>query len=242
MIKIKTILIDDEQNAISSLLYELNEIAEIEVVACFTDASKAAIFIKNEPLDLAFLDIHMPKLSGIDFLKMYPNRAFEVIFTTAHIEHAFEAYKNEIIDYLLKPISLEEIKNALKKYDKKVKERKIIQEFEELKISKNITLNLGAKERSLQIDEILYCKADGNYTHLFLNSGEHLFVTQKIKFFEGLLGKSFYRIHKSYIINMNQIYFFDKKNNLVHLKGISPLPISRLKRTEFLQLYKKRSS
>lgn len=239
MSKIKTILIDDEPDAISSLLYELNEFPEIEVISSFTDVSLAEQFIlKNSP-QLIFLDIHMPMLTGIEFLKKYPRKTFEVIFTTAHVKHAYEAYKNEIIDYLLKPVSQTDLRIAINKYFKKVQEKKQLIEFERIKTNKIIAVNLGNKERIVNYNEIIYCAAEGNYTHLFLTTGERLFITHKIKYFDEHLGNRFFRIHKSYLVNLEQIHFFDKKKNLIHLKSLNPLPLSRLKRKEFISLLNK---
>lgn len=239
MNRIKTIVIDDEQNAISSLLYELQECPEIELLASFTEVDKAEDFIASTPPDLLFLDIHMPILNGISFLKKYPHRPFEVIFTTAHIEHAFEAYKNEIIAYLLKPVSVSDIKETLSKYHKKINEKRILVDYEKNKKNKIIALNLGNKERLIQLNDILYCEAQGNYTSLFLINGERLFITHKLKYFEEQLGVNFFRIHKSYLVNLEEVLYFDKKQNLIHLKQLKPLPISRLKRREFIELLKK---
>lgn len=92
---VKTVIIDDEKDAISSLLFEIEELPEIVVVNIFIDLSTAESFLKTQSVDLVLLDIHMPEMNGISFLRKFTHRKFKVVYTTAHVEHAFEAYKNE---------------------------------------------------------------------------------------------------------------------------------------------------
>lgn len=233
---IKVVIVDDEIDAITSFQYELNQIEEIRVLKCFTNISLAETYIENEEFDILFLDIEMPFCNGIDFLKKFFFRNFQVVFTTAYSKYAFDAYKNEILDYLLKPIDVDDIRYVLEKFNKKQLEKKIIEEYRN---KKTINIYANGQDKIIEQDTIIYCEADGNYTSIYLKGNLKYFVSHNLKYFENNLDENFVRIHNSYLVNVNFIKSFNKKSSILALIDNTELPVSRLKKKAFLDKFKK---
>lgn len=230
MNKLKSVIIDDELNAIKTLEWELGNLGKmVEIEAKFTKANEAVEYLTYNAhnIDLIFLDIQMPKLNGFEFLDKFKSRTFEVIFITAYDEYAIKAIKESAIDYILKPVDIDELEQAVKK---------VIALRHETKPEKGkITIPLENKLMFLDPKDIVYCKSDGNYCKINTKSQSY-FVSKTLKYIEELLPKAiFYRIHQSYIINLKNIISFDKSTNYVMLDNDKELPVSRSKRREFLE-------
>ncbi len=191
-----------------------------------------------------FLDIEMPAMDGFQFIKNLKNKDFPVVITTAYNQYALQALKNEAIDYLLKPIDsddLEETIAKIKKHNAKnlTVERleKILLNFNSASQSKKITINTDGKLVFLNSDEILYAESDGNYSTIFLKDGQKILLTKKLKEVNALLPEnSFFRIHNSYIINLNKIKEFLKTDGYVILESNHKIPVSRQKKSDFLDM------
>lgn len=230
MNKLKSVIIDDELNAIKTLEWELGNLGKmVEIEAKFTKANEAVEYLTYNAhnIDLIFLDIQMPKLNGFEFLDKFKSRTFEVIFITAYDEYAIKAIKESAIDYILKPVDIDQLEQAVKK---------VIARRHETKPEKGkITIPLENKLMFLDPKDIVYCKSDGNYCKINTKSQSY-FVSKTLKYIEELLPKAiFYRIHQSYIINLKNIISFDKSTNYVMLDNDKELPVSRSKRREFLE-------
>ncbi len=230
MNKLKSVIIDDELNAIKTLEWELGNLGKmVEIEAKFTKANEAVEYLTYNAhnIDLIFLDIQMPKLNGFEFLDKFKSRTFEVIFITAYDEYAIKAIKESAIDYILKPVDIDELEQAVKK---------VIALRHETKPERGkITIPLENKLMFLDPKDIVYCKSDGNYCKINTKSQSY-FVSKTLKYIEELLPKAiFYRIHQSYIINLKNIISFDKSTNYVMLDNDKELPVSRSKRREFLE-------
>ncbi|NBC56720.1 MAG: response regulator [Bacteroidetes bacterium] len=229
MKKLNAIIIDDELNAIKTLEWELNNLESyVKVVQKFTKASQAIEYLtyNAQKIDLVFLDIQMPAMNGFEFLDRFKTRNFEVVFVTAYDEYAIQAIKESAVDYILKPVEAEELEKALKKI---IAQSKKTQDS----IGK-ITIPLENKLMFLNPSDIIYCKSDGNYCKIFTKDDTFL-ISKTLKFVEDLLPESqFYRIHQSYIVNLETIDAFNRSTNYVKLNNQKELPVSRSKRSDFL--------
>ncbi|PCJ92874.1 MAG: DNA-binding response regulator [Flavobacteriaceae bacterium] len=239
------VIVDDEEKAIQSLSWELTNFSdEIKVVASFTDAHEALAYLDKNGPDCLFLDIEMPVMDGFQFIQKLKNKEFPVVITTAYNQYAIKALKNEAIDYLLKPIDTDDLKDTIvkiKKFNSRnftaEKLESILLNFNANSLKKKVTINTDGKLLFLDSDEILYAESDGNYSTLYLADGQKIVLTKKLKEVNQLLpADSFFRIHNSYIINLNKIKEFLKTDGYVVLQSNHKIPVSRQKKSDFLDL------
>ena len=242
---LQAVIVDDEIKALQSLTWELTNFSdEISVIASFTNPHDALDYLEKNTPDCLFLDIEMPTMDGFQFIQKLTNKNFPVVITTAYNQYALKAIKNEALDYLLKPIDtddLEETIAKIKKFNNKnfsvEKLEMAMLNFNSRSIHKRITLNTDGKLLFLESDEILYAESDGNYSTIFLTDGQKIVLTKKLKEVNELLpSDSFFRIHNSYIINLNKIKEFLKTDGYVVLKSNHKIPVSRQKKSDFLDL------
>ncbi len=242
---LEAVIVDDEKKALQSLSWELTNFSdEINVVASFTDPLEALSFLSQNTPDCLFLDIEMPTMDGFQFIQKLSNKDFPVVITTAYNQYAIKALKNEAIDYLLKPIDTDDLKDTIVKI-KKFNEKnytadrleKILLNFNANEKHKKITFNTDGKLVFLESDQILYAESDGNYSTIYLEDGHKIVLTKKLKEVNELLpSDSFFRIHNSYIINLTKIKEFLKTDGYVILQSNHKIPVSRQKKSDFLDL------
>ncbi len=238
------VLIDDEINALKGLELELRNFNDqVKIQKRFTNALQGLEYLIDHDIDLLFLDIEMPGMNGLEFLEQMPNRNFQVVFTTAYSEYAIEALKLEAFDYLLKPIDIVELGVCLERVALKLTENKVASKLEIAlnKLSmlssghKKIKLTHGSNITFLDPDEISYCEANGNYTHIYIDSGDKILLTLQLKQVQNLLPEDlFFRIHNSYIINLGRVKSYSKSDYLIILDNGIQLPVSRANRTDML--------
>ncbi len=242
---IEAVIVDDEIKALQSLSWELTNFSEeINVTASFTDPFEALSHLEKNTPDCLFLDIEMPTMDGFQFIQKLKNKNFPVVITTAYNQYAIKALKNEAIDYLLKPIDTDDLRDTIvkiKKYNTKnfTAERleKILLNFNSNAKHKKITFNTDGKLVFLESDEIIYAESDGNYSTIYLVDGQKIVLTKKLKEVNELLPQdSFFRIHNSYIINLSKIKEFLKTDGYVILKPNHKIPVSRQKKSDFLDM------
>lgn len=242
---LEAVIVDDEIKALQGLSWELTNFSdEIKVVASFTNPFEALDYLEKNPPDCLFLDIEMPVMDGFQFIQKIQNKNFPVVITTAYNQYAIKALKNEAIDYLLKPIDTDDLEDTIvkiKKYNSKNltadKLEKILINYNTNSIQKKITINTDGKLLFLENDDILYAESDGNYSTLYLSSGQKIVLTKKLKEVNEMLPEdSFFRIHNSYIINLNKIKEFIKTDGYVVLQSDHKIPVSRQKKSDFLDL------
>ncbi len=244
---IKTILIDDEEssrNVIKALLKkfcpEINIIAEAENVK---DAYK---LINDKQPSLIFLDIQMPGGNGFTLLKKFDKVDFDVIFVTSFDQYAINAIKYSALDYLLKPIEVDDLKQAVKRAVERQKERgssvadvvKLLIENETAK-EKQIAIHSGSKVRIVKLNEIACVEADSQYTNLYLSGGEKINSTKTLKEFEELLceAKQFIRVNRSCVVNTIAILTYTKAEPfIITLNNGREYEMSRRKKVEVLAL------
>lgn len=204
--KIKCLLVDDEPLAISLLQNHISKLDYFEVVGTCPNALKAAEVLRTTAVDLLFLDIKMPQITGIDFLKTLKNPP-AVIFTTAYREYALESYELDIIDYLLKPITFDRFFKATDRYlriSAPVNSKVITPLQEDFIYIKN-----GPKFNKINVESILYIESVKDY--IVIHQKENVKLTAKYKISDieiELQDKNFLRIHRSFIINLKNITAF----------------------------------
>lgn len=246
---IKTVIIDDEtlvRLLIRNLLKEHCE--EVEVVGEADGVETGLNMIRQSHPDLVLLDVKMEDGSGFDLMRQYQGDPFKVIFITAYEEYAIRAIKLSAVDYILKPISPEELKNAIEKtghllaadYDLKV--RTLLGNINNpTQEGKKIVLKTHEKYHYVQVHDILYCESDSSYTKFYLSDKTMVMVSRTLREFEEILaGYGFFRPQKSFLINLRHIKAYEKSDGgCIILSDNSTVPISDRKKDEFLRIMDK---
>lgn len=242
---LRAILVDDELKSRSNLRQLLVEYcANVEVIAEAGSAIEALNLIRELNPDLLFLDIEMGELSGFDLLKLLNGQQnFEVIFVTAFDKYGIQAVKACAIDYLLKPINILELSNAVDKAAVQINPKKENERLKELIANidrgddeQRIAIPLSDKIEFLAINKIIRLEAEGNYTHIYLDNNKQYLVCKTLKDYQELLeGHNFIRTHQSHLINFRKISAYVKTDGgYIALEDGSQAPISRQKREEVL--------
>lgn len=226
------IIIEDQPPAQRILKKYIEDIGTLTLKGTFSDALQAMEFLKTEEVDLMFLDIHLPKISGIDFLKTIPN-APAVILTTAFPDYALESYEFSVVDYLLKPFSFQRFVKAVAKVPVKSNNASTFKPIEDQQAyRKELFIKSGYELVKIFVEDILYIKSESDYTEIFLVEKKHL-SSESLRFWEENLDQGqFFRVHKSYLINVAKIEKIS--GNQVYLKGKIIVPIGRTYKEEFL--------
>lgn len=222
------IIIEDQPPAQRILKKYIEDIGTLELKATFSNPLQAMEFLKTEIINLIFLDIHLPRISGIDFLKTIPN-APPVILTTAFSEYALESYELNVVDYLLKPFSFQRFVKAVAKVP-------IAQSTE--KSSNPLTayptemfIKSGYEHIKITVADIIFIKSDADYTELHTAEKKYLSSEPLRYWSENLAPNLFFQIHKSYIINTSKI--LKVVSNQIHLSQDLVLPIGRVYKEAF---------
>lgn len=223
--KLKCLVIDDEPLAREVITSHIQKIDGLELVAECDNALKAFEWLKKEPIDLLFLDIQMPKLTGIEFIKVLNPNA-QIIFTTAYREYALESYELNVADYLLKPISFNRFLKAVNKVlQVQQEEPQPAQEPDALRTDEpHIFLKADRKMVKVYLKDILYIESLKDYVRIKLQ-GKEVISLQKISFLEEKLPEDcFMRVHRSFIVPLKKIEAFS--NNAIEVNGVE-IPIGR---------------
>ncbi|MBB5623626.1 DNA-binding LytR/AlgR family response regulator [Pedobacter cryoconitis] len=217
--KVKCLLVDDEPLAIELLERHLEQFDNFEVVATCSNAVEALSILSNNTIDLLFLDIQMPRLSGIDFLKTI-KKPPQTIFTTAYREFALESYDLEIVDYLLKPITFDRFFKAVERYLRQ--HYKPINSIATVPETPFIILKSGIKNYKINVADIIYIESIRDYIKVLTTECE-LTIKYKISNIEiELKSQRFLRVHRSFIVNIEKITSFSP--SMVEL-GKKEIPI-----------------
>jgi two-component system, LytTR family, response regulator len=241
----KCIIIDDEKHCIKTLtnLIETN-FSEVKILASCFDSTKAFDLIMQHKPDFIFLDIEMPFLNGFDLLAKFDRLDFDVIFTTAYDSYAIKAIKYSALDYLLKPISKEDLAAAIEKLKNK---RNTISKAQ-LKMATAVhnkqlpeTIALPATDGLIfaSVNDIVYCVADGSYTRIYMLDKSEIILSKTLGDVEELLCEyHFFRIHHSSLINLKQVrkYIRGEGGEVVMSNGKSLL-VARTRKVDFLNVF-----
>ena len=218
--KIKCVIVEDEDHSRMLIEDYISKVATLELIGSFTSPIDLLNFTNLDDVQIIYLDIQMPDMTGIEFLKTIPVNA-EVIFTTAYSDYALEGYSLNVTDYLLKPVELSRFMQATHKASDniQIKKKKKIFGKEDC-----IVLKVDKKLVKVSVNDIIYIQSNWDYVHIMMRKKKYI-VHSTMKNVEDLLSKyQFIRIHKSYLINANLIDFME--GNVIVVQG-KRLPVSR---------------
>lgn len=246
--KITAILVDDEQGNRENLLRMIRQYCpQIEVQAVCCSVAEAQISLSKTQPDILFLDIRLGSDTGFTLLESLPEISFEVIFVTAYDSYAIQAIRFSALDYLLKPIDSSELINAvekaiqviLRKQDNK-RMQNLLRNAQSLDKHKKIALSVADKIEFVEIDSIIRCESESNYTTFYLKSGEKLIVSKTLKEYDELLTPyHFLRVHQSHLINLDEIKSFIKTDGgYIRMKDGTSISISRQRRNYVMERLK----
>jgi len=247
---IRAIIIDDEPNSVETLQWKIeNFCPQVSVMETFSDPVKGLEYLRGNEIDLLFLDIEMPNLSGFDVLEAIDGIQFDVIFTTAYDQYGIQAVKFSALDYLLKPVRNKELIEAVERYANKGGESNsnmqiasLLQNLKsEAETGRPDKITLATKE-SLELvapAEILYCESDSNYTMVYLSDGRKKLISRTLRDFEEMLTPfHFYRTHNSFLVNMNEVREYVKTDGgYIVLKNKQKIPVSKSKREKLMEFF-----
>ena len=244
----KSIIIDDEKGSIDSLVWELNKFSDdIEIISTTQSPQEGVKLIKTLKPDVVFLDISMPGMNGFELLEEVRDIHINVIFTTAFDQYAIDAFKENAIDYLLKPVLPEDIERVISKLRNSL-ENVNLQEKLQSFLSEYKQSNQGYQTIALptmegldfiDISEIVRCESTSNYTYIHQLHEKPLLISKTLKEIEAMLvDHGFIRIHQSHLVNIKCIkkYIKGKAGSLI-LRDGSIVPVSRSKKGDFLNKF-----
>lgn len=234
---INCLIVDDEQGAIDVLSHYCKKVPFLNLVSTCLGPLEALDKIYSEKIDLIFLDIHMPELSGIDFMKLMKGR-IRVILTTAYSEYALEGYDLNVIDYLLKPIPFERFVSAVHKAKdilEPKEEQKAVTENKASKVEDEFMfVKTESRMQKVKFDDILYLESLGNYVSIY-TTNERVITLLTMKDAEDtLLGKNFLRVHRSYIISLNYVQYIE--GNQIFMNPKTAIPLGETYRQKFFTI------
>jgi two-component system LytT family response regulator len=244
---LRTLIIDDEAHVRESL----NDMLKIhcpnaKVVGQAEGVKTGIKAITTHHPDLVLLDIKMKDGTGFDLLEKMDNIDFKIIFITAFDQYAIKAFKFSALDYLLKPVESIDLKEAIDKADK-ISQKEVNTQLTTLasnlqtddRSKKKIILKTFDNVYLVKVKDIVYVASDGRYSTIYLTSGVQVIVSNTLKYYDELLREfGFYRVHKSYLINLAHIHRFEKaEGGYVILNGDSRVPVASRKRDELLKLF-----
>jgi two-component system LytT family response regulator len=248
---INAIIIDDEQHCIDRLasLLKQNYQDTICLSGTFNNIEEGLSGIKRLQPQIVFLDVQIEQHTGFDLLKQLNKIDFDIIFTTAYEKYAIQAIKFSAIDYLLKPVVLEDLNIAINKAKEKTEKNdtsaKLDTLFHNLKniqgLSKKICVPVVTGVVFIEVADIIRCESDVNYTTIYLKDKQKLVVAKTLKEFEEMLSEyNFFRVHNSHLINLAYIKSYNKgKGGFVTLSDSSSIEVSTRRKEDFLKAVEK---
>lgn len=222
------IIIEDQPPAQRILKNYISKTDNLVLRGTFSNPLEARLYVKNENIDLIFLDIHLPKLSGIDFLKSIPNHP-RVILTTAYGEYALESYDYNVIDYLLKPFSYQRFFKSICKLEGMTESPN---ELENEKSSNILYIKSGYEVIKISSQSIIYINSYGDYTEIYTKN-KKILASESLKHWLEVLDSNFSQVHKSYIVN--ERYFEKLSKNKIYLFNDYIVPLGRAYKQKFFE-------
>ena len=220
---LKCLILDDEPHAVALLADYATKSPDLELVGSYTNPIEAFHFIQEHPVDLLFLDIQMPELTGIQLLKLLP-KSTQVVFTTAYSEYALDGFELDVVDYLLKPISLERFLQSVEKSKKRISGGPIPREQKEPIQQEYLFVKTGHRTQKITLSAIKYLEGLSDYVALHTEGGKVLTLENLSFFAEHLPASQFMRVHRSYIVALARIDYIER--NRIYLDG-QVIPISK---------------
>lgn len=241
----KALIIDDELNGIITLEHEVTaHCPEVEIIGKYQSSIEGLKAAKRLQPDLLFLDIEMPHLNGLEVLELAGADKFNAIFTTAYDNYKIQALRLNALDYLMKPVDKDELKNAVARVRTYGKQRLLNEQIQNA-LSFLQTLEVGAQTRIgiksghqtifVNLLDICHCNSDGNFTNVYLTDNTKIYSSYPLGTLKEILPDThFYRCHREYIVNGKHIWAYDKANGgQVIMTNKDKIPLSRANRAEF---------
>lgn len=238
---ITCVIIDDEQHCIDTLaaMLKVKFGGSVTLLASTTDSRKAATLIAQYKPQVVFMDVEMPHITGIQLMHSFVQRRFAVIFTTAYEKYALQALKTEVVDYLLKPISLTELGEALEKASQRLLQMEVI-------IAKNAGAGTGLQKLLLptasgvlaaNIADIIRVESSSNYCYIHISGKPKILVARTLKEYENILTPcKFFRVHKSHLVNLCHVeYLRTGPDEYVILTNGEHIDVSRRRKADLMQ-------
>lgn len=230
-------IIDDESTAIDIIARYVEQTPFLNLLGSSTDSIEALMFIQQNDIDVIFLDIHMPKLSGIDFLRVI-NGKCKVIITTAYTQYALDGFDLGVVDYILKPISYERFLKAVNKIQAPITPKTDTAKTDSNKASEDnfmfVKADTKGKFIKVNFEEITFVEGLKNYISIYTETDRIITLLSIKEIEEKLTDKGFIRVHKSYIVALNRIKAVD--GNQIVLKDKKYVPLGDTYRTEFFKI------
>ena len=243
--KLRSIIVEDEETSRDILKNYLKKYCpNVSVMGEASNVDEALLLIRNNELDLVFLDVEMPFGNAFDLLEKVGDRDFETVFVTAYNHYAIDALNAHASYYLMKPISIDELIKAvdyvveIRTTEEALQDQVLVSKTNN--VNGKITIPQQDGFEVLETANILYCKADDNYTEIYLNNNKKKLVSKTLKYFEEALKDSgFARVHKSYLVNVNEVTKYVKgKGGSVILSNGKEIMVSASKKSDLLSYFK----
>ncbi len=240
--KIKALIIDDEERARRVLTNMINEFCpDIEIVGDCENVPQGVLEINRKKPDVVFLDIEMPDYSGFELLEFFRDVDFEIIFVTAYSKYAIQAFEVSAIDYILKPIQINQLEKAISKLKNKLHLATMFDRLQTLKDNlksdkiQKIAIPVSDGLIFVKVDEISHIDADGSYSKIWFTAGSNILVCKKLKYFEELLDTTdyFYRVHRSHLVNIQYINKYSRHESMITLDNNQNIKVARDKKVQF---------
>lgn len=245
MTTIKALLIEDEEKSLETLSGMLSSFfTEVEVVATAGNVEEAVVEIYKHKPELVFADISLPDGTGFDVLERTKSLNFNIIFITAYEEYSIDAFEYAALHYILKPISIDKIEEAIKRHKAGEHYKKeYINEYKNIlngNTDHKIAFNTIDEILFKPVKDILFCMADGNYTRVHFLNGEEIMISQTLKVYDKILSPyNFFRIHNKYLINIGYVKKYTRgKTGYAILENNIELPVSEIHKKNFLDRVK----
>jgi len=245
----KVLIVDDEKQSVLTMETILAEYFDkIEIIGKCNSAAETRKFLNNNSPDLVFLDINMPGENAFEFLQNLDDIPFQIIFVTAYDEFAIKAFEFSAVDYILKPVTISRLKNAMDKVEKRIEVSKGSSEnykalLENIQHQKPVTLFVSTSEGTdfVKIDEIIRIEGDINYSKIILTGKKEIFVAKTLLEFEKkLTAYGFYRSHRSHLINLSYVTRFLKKDGgTIVMADNTTILLAKKNRAEFMKTMEK---
>jgi two-component system LytT family response regulator len=243
---ISVVIVDDEPKARETIanLLALSPV-KVNLIGDAKDIASAFETINRLAPQLVLLDINLPDGTGFDLLKRFEKINFQVVFITAHEEYAIQAFKCSALDYVLKPINSADLFQAIEKANDRLSNDEMAGKLNALLSNldklRKIVLKTAESIHIINVDTIIRCEADVNYTTFFLVNGKKLLVSKPLKDYDELLGPTgFFRTHQSHLINLDHMLRYDKNDGgYIVMDDNSPVPVSTRRKEALFELFGK---
>jgi len=239
---LRCLIVDDEQAALNVLTNYISKTPFLQLAGAYTDPIAALDVINREQIDIVFLDIHMPEISGLEWIKLLRGKS-KVILTTAYSQYALDGYNLDVVDYLLKPVPFDRFLHAVRKVQDMVEQKPAVTVISEpvavsapvpAVVNDHVFVKVDSKIVKVRFQDILYIEGLGNYVSIFTETGRLVTLSTMKEVEEYLSDTYFMRVHRSYIIAFNRVEYIE--GNQIFLGKNTNVPLGETYRERFFKM------